>query len=432
MRVVSNNMVIQRPPAAYRSPTPYSGVGLTPMQSPQNVAAAPRFGMWRFFRDLAGLRRELAALRSERDQLKGQTDLSALMARVIPATAMIEVYQDPNAKPRVKLFENALPIRIPKRPPEPTLEEVPEADPDTVPLRIKIGPAAEGDPPEAPDPPLVELIEDEHSSSPPSPMELRVNPYVDEKAGTGSGFWIRCKDGKPRMLTNAHVADRTQTVYTAVSIFGESTPHMVPVGESSTPLKLIAKLNFNRTAEAVQSGNTQSQIAMKVATIPGTSKLAVSKDVDLALLEPIFYDVIGDEAFDLPNGVQPLELETDMKTLLPGHRVFKVGDSSGFSGNTAEGIVSGFRMWGNICPCCGKPHHEGDPSKEFLAIETTAPLNAGDSGGPLVDMRGKAVGVNFIRIANGGEGQDPPVIGMAYAIAAPVVHQQLKAWGFMK
>lgn len=244
--------------------------------------------------------------------------------------------------------------------------------------------------------------------------ELVRSIETDRPVGMGSGFWIQCADGKPRILTNAHVvagAGQVEEKMLRIRGLGDILAKLFP--------KYFASLNKNRTYQLAlsqaQGGGKDKLVALKVATVPGTNRPAVSSKYDLAILEPEdpgFYERQQGQ-YLLPASIQPLVLETDMDANEPGNKVLKVGNSGGTERNVAEGIISAFR----------DRSQPGD-SIPMLLVENTASISPGDSGGALVNLSGKVIGVNQSKL--GGQEAE----GVGWAIAAPTVAKILEAWGF--
>lgn len=330
-------------------------------------------------------------------------DHSAMLARVIPATVMLQIYEptptdQQEGHPLADLFKTLWP-QLSVIQPNNTANN--KADRETLTK------------PPAPHP---------------SDSDPRVNPERDRIKGSGSGFWIMCRDGKPRILTNAHVVKQHKPE-TLIMMSDPSGHTVVEKLVSNRPgmRKYQGVLNRLRTFETLACPELPRTVPLKIATNPRTDEPAVFPGDDLAVLEPLddrFYRY-RHNAFALPDGIEPLAFETDPSRMKPGQWVMKVGSTIGSPGNVAEGMISGFMKTGGPCSHFGMSQ---DPCiKSISAIETTAPLNLGDSGGPLVNQEGKVLGINFIRID--GNSDEPPVLGLGYAIAAPHVIDVLKkAW----
>jgi len=230
-------------------------------------------------------------------------------------------------------------------------------------------------------------------------------------AGFGSGFWVMCKDGKPRIITNAHVVKGLTSGKTQIQTpFGVLEAQLTSQGFKG----LLNYIKTQSTAEAAKSADTTD---LKVATIPGTNNQAISDPetgYDLAVLEPT------DPNFQLPAGITPAQLETDIHKNKPGQRVFKIGNSMGQEGNLADGVISSFKQ----------DRVNKKRPKDIVVLENTAMLNPGDSGGALFNMDGKVIGINNYIVPSSPDGRIP-MQGLGYSIGAPTIQKVLKGWGFL-
>lgn len=214
-----------------------------------------------------------------------------------------------------------------------------------------------------------------------------VSIFMDQ--GVGSGFWIKCKDGKHRIVTNAHVVTRPITYRDE---YGYPTRGLGLLEKSEVVLYTVSDKEKETVLQGIVSKPQKSQ-----------GKYAVDLDLDIAVIEP------AQSGFKLPSNIKPLEF-ADFDTAKPniGDLVFKVGSGKGLSGTIAMGIVSRVERKGlNNVP----------------SIQTDTSINPGDSGGPLVNMDGKVVGVNNVKI-DGAE-------GLGFSIPAPHVKKLLKEWGYI-
>jgi S1-C subfamily serine protease len=207
--------------------------------------------------------------------------------------------------------------------------------------------------------------------------------------GVGSGFWIKCKDGKHRIVTNAHVVTRPMTVR---GDFGIPTRAIGLMENSDVVLYTVSDKDKETTIKGVVS-----------KPLSGQGKYAVDLDMDIAVIEP------GDKGFKLPSTIQPLALaDFDKSKPNIGDLVFKVGSGKGLPGTISMGIVSRVERKGlNSVP----------------SIQTDTSINPGDSGGPLINMDGNVVGVNNSKI-DGAE-------GLGFSIPAPYVKKLLQEWGYL-
>lgn len=236
----------------------------------------------------------------------------------------------------------------------------------------------------------------------------------EQEIGSGSGFWIRCADGKPRIVTNAHVAD----IITEPLQVGNGLSVRMDARHHGILNKLKTALNFSRNEAPIS-------VPLRIATARDGMP-AIVEEYDIAVLEPdddSFYDK-KDGGFALPNGAEPLEFVDDINTVQPGQKVVKAGNSGGVGkGNLAVGYLDGFEAR-QKCEC-GDPRHDIEP--EYMVAVTDLTIHPGDSGSALVTTDGKVIGVNSRTMTTGGEG----LPGNSSAISAPVANQVLKSWGFL-
>ncbi|MBN1625254.1 MAG: trypsin-like peptidase domain-containing protein [Deltaproteobacteria bacterium] len=88
----------------------------------------------------------------------------------------------------------------------------------------------------------------------------------------------------------------------------------------------------------------------------------------------------------------------DPLTMIPGDRVFAVGNSMGLQSTVTDGIFTGVR--------------ENAATRENI-VQFSAPINPGNSGGPLVDENGKVIGVISWKIISRN---GTPVSGIGFAV----------------
>lgn len=123
----------------------------------------------------------------------------------------------------------------------------------------------------------------------------------------------------------------------------------------------------------------QGKREMKRQTYDNVSIVAISSDLDLALLK------IEQENLE-PFKTVPIAA---VDALSEGQTVFAIGSPLGLDRTVSEGIISvANRVIGGR-----------------LYLQTTTQINSGNSGGPLFNLRGEVVGVNNMKIAAvGAEG----------------------------
>ncbi len=115
------------------------------------------------------------------------------------------------------------------------------------------------------------------------------------------------------------------------------------------------------------------------------------KQHDLALLQ-----------IDAPS-LQPVLL-AQSHDLVPGQKVYAIGNPFGLNGTMTTGIISAIRSIRD--PLGGQIEN---------AIQTDAAINPGNSGGPLLNSHGEVIGINTV-IATNPSGQADQSAGIGFAI----------------
>ena len=105
---------------------------------------------------------------------------------------------------------------------------------------------------------------------------------------------------------------------------------------------------------------------------------------------------------DAPN-LQPVTL-SGSHDLVPGQKVFAIGNPFGLNGTMTTGIISAIRSIRG--PAGGQIDN---------AIQTDAAINPGNSGGPLLNSRGEVIGINSL-IATDPQGNADQSAGIGFAI----------------
>ncbi len=105
---------------------------------------------------------------------------------------------------------------------------------------------------------------------------------------------------------------------------------------------------------------------------------------------------------DAPN-LQPVLL-AESHDLVPGQKVYAIGNPFGLNGTMTTGIISAIRS-------VRSP--EGGQIEN--AIQTDAAINPGNSGGPLLNSHGEVIGINYL-IATNPNGAVDQSAGIGFAI----------------
>ena len=145
--------------------------------------------------------------------------------------------------------------------------------------------------------------------------------------------------------------------------------------------------NYHVIAEAPQNIEVQTsdKHRYKARLVGGDARH------DIALLQ-----------IDAPN-LQPVLL-SQSHDLVPGQKVYAIGNPFGLNGTMTTGIISAIRsvrdpLGGNI----------------DNAIQTDAAINPGNSGGPLLNSRGEVIGINTLIATNPNQQSDQSA-GIGFAI----------------
>lgn len=150
----------------------------------------------------------------------------------------------------------------------------------------------------------------------------------------------------------------------------------------------------------VVQGADQIEVTFADGTIAEAKLVGSDLNSDLAVVQ----------VDQLPAGVGPLPLLTDMNALSVGQTVVALGNPFGLNGTLTEGIISAL---GRDIPALTQytiPQ----------SIQTDAAINPGNSGGPLLNLEGRVIGVNA-QIETGGTTNANT--GVGFAIPASIVEK---------
>jgi serine protease Do len=132
--------------------------------------------------------------------------------------------------------------------------------------------------------------------------------------------------------------------------------------------------------------------------------LGTHKQSDLALIKV--------EATHLPT----VSLRSEVR-VHQGELVLAIGSPEGLRNTVTMGVVSSLAR-------------QLDPDNPMVYIQTDAALNPGNSGGPLVDIDGNVIGINTLKLGEGGSSE-----GLGFAIPAAIVnfdYQNLRKSGHVQ
>ena len=236
-----------------------------------------------------------------------------------------------------------------------------------------------------------------------APATVSIHSYLEmdgkKEHKTGSGFWIQCQDGKPRIVTNAHVI-----VHKPLS----QNETKDEAGKAKSFLKKTQKVYLYTPSDKDKDIEVKTSVAKPLKS-KEVQAYAVNTRLDLAVLEP------QDVGFVLPKTMTPLSFQNfKMQSPQIGESVFKIGTGHHQPDSVSVGVISRLER---IRPI--QPNHPN----QAIYIQTDLAINPGDSGGPLVNLDGKVVGVNVRKVKNAE--------GIGLSIPAPAVVEQLQAWGYL-
>ncbi len=126
---------------------------------------------------------------------------------------------------------------------------------------------------------------------------------------------------------------------------------------------------------------------------------------------------------DAPN-LQPVTL-AGSHDLVPGQKVYAIGNPFGLNGTMTSGIISAIRSIRG--PLGGEIEN---------AIQTDAAINPGNSGGPLLNSHGEVIGINSLIATNPNQGQgSDQSAGIGFAIpidTAKAVLTDFEKYGYSR
>ncbi|MBI3547850.1 MAG: trypsin-like peptidase domain-containing protein [Elusimicrobia bacterium] len=218
--------------------------------------------------------------------------------------------------------------------------------------------------------PGVVMLAVQAKPQPQAPAQPGQAPKPDDgkpRFSVGSGFIVALDQGKPLIVTNAHVVKDAGAGGTAILQFDG--------GVRSTGVVLDYNISYDL---ALVRSNTEC---------PSCAVLKFG----LAKAKQNGQDI------DVPN-------------VKVGHRVIAIGAPFGLPQTVTRGIVSALKR---------------NPGQGLVDdfIQTDASINHGNSGGPLFNMRGEVVGVNsMIFSPTGGS------VGIGFAIPITQVQKMIDRW----
>ena len=227
----------------------------------------------------------------------------------------------------------------------------------------------------------------------------------------------------PKTSLETAVQTENQTPYPVQQTSTPAPSSLADMVESTSPA-IVGIANYknsgNRFAQDIKSIETGSgsgviykidgdtaYIVTNNHVIEGAQKLEVSlHNGEKATAELVGKDALSDLAvlkIDAQHAETALEFG-DSDAVRPGDQVVAIGNplSLDFSGTVTQGIISAVDRAISVETSAGE--------WELNVIQTDAAINPGNSGGALLNTAGQVIGINSLKIAQGG------VEGLGFAI----------------
>ncbi len=221
------------------------------------------------------------------------------------------------------------------------------------------------------------------------------------------------RDSSPLTLTEAHAAPEYDAEeLNNISVYKHVSPSVVNITSTSLQFDF-----FYGTVPSQGQGSgfildKQGHIATNYHVI------ADAQNVEVQTMDKHRYKarVIGkDQRHDLAllqidgaASLTPVVL-AQSRDLIPGQKVFAIGNPFGLNGTMTTGIISAIRSVRG--PQGGQIEN---------AIQTDAAINPGNSGGPLLNSRGEVIGINSLIATNPNQQVDQSA-GIGFAIPIDTV-----------
>ena len=220
------------------------------------------------------------------------------------------------------------------------------------------------------------------------------------------------RSSSPLTLTEAHAAPEYDAEeLNNISVYKHVSPSVVNITSTS--------LQFDFFYGSVPSQGQGSGFILDHQGHIATNYhvIADAQNVEVQTMDKHRYKarVIGkDQRHDLAllqidgaTSLTPVVL-AQSRDLIPGQKVFAIGNPFGLNGTMTTGIISAIRSVRG--PQGGQIEN---------AIQTDAAINPGNSGGPLLNSRGEVIGINSM-IATGNQGVEQSA-GVGFAIPIDTV-----------
>jgi S1-C subfamily serine protease len=217
----------------------------------------------------------------------------------------------------------------------------------------------------------------------------------------------------PLTLTEAHAAPEYDAEELQnISVYKHVSPSVVNITSTSLQLDFFY-------GEVPQQGQGSGFILDKQGHIATNYHvIADAQNVEVQTMDKHRYKarVIGkDQRHDLAllqidgaTSLTPVIL-AQSRDLIPGQKVYAIGNPFGLNGTMTTGIISAIRSVRGP---------EGGQIEN--AIQTDAAINPGNSGGPLLNSRGEVIGINSLIATNPNQNVDQSA-GIGFAIPIDTV-----------
>jgi S1-C subfamily serine protease len=220
-------------------------------------------------------------------------------------------------------------------------------------------------------------------------------------------------ESSPLTLTEAHAAPEYDAEeLNNISVYKRVSPSVVNITSTSLQMDFFYGMVPQQGQGSGFILDKQGHIATNYHVI------ADAQNVEVQTMDKHRYKarVIGkDQRHDLAllqidggAGLAPVVL-AQSRDLIPGQKVFAIGNPFGLNGTMTTGIISAIRSVRG--PQGGQIEN---------AIQTDAAINPGNSGGPLLNSRGEVIGINSLIATNPNQQVDQSA-GIGFAIPIDTV-----------
>ena len=234
-----------------------------------------------------------------------------------------------------------------------------------------------------------------------------------ESTGQSVRERILSRNASPLTLTEAHAAPEYDSEELQnISVYKHVSPSVVNITSTSQQLDFFYGMVPQQGQGSGFILDKQGHIATNYHVI------ADAQNVEVQTMDKHRYKatVIGkDQRHDLAllqiNGATNLTpvILAQSRDLIPGQKVYAIGNPFGLNGTMTTGIISAIRSVRG--PQGGQIEN---------AIQTDAAINPGNSGGPLLNSRGEVIGINSMIATNPNQAVDQSA-GIGFAIPIDTV-----------